>query len=243
MRARGVGTLQKDGSRKINKMGNDDLARDVDEERGAFDSAVIAAIRTAIPEFNTQSLSSFYQELMMITGENDRMVRRGVSSSLGKIVAEDLLLSGALSQNSPFFTQRTVGKAIRQKGLEKYGIIEIREELDVMTESPVVVNYPEGSDPEFANLTNDHLPNYHLSTLSPQASNLGLNPKPYSQPPSNSCRFQLLCGISAALGAVALIIAFGVLNVATAGTAAGITLAVLGGIAFFGGGVGLAVAR
>ena len=61
--------------------------------------------------------------------------------------------------------------------------------------------------------------------------------------PSSNCRFQLLCGISATFGAVALIIAFGVLHVATAGTAAGITLAVLGGIAFFGGGIGLTAAR
>lgn len=371
MRACGVGSLQADGSRKINKMGNIELIRDVDSERGAFDSAVITTIRTAIPEFETKSLKAFYEELMKITGEDASMVRRGVSSSLGKIAAEDLLLSGALSHYSPFFTQTTVGKAIRQKGIEKYGIIEIHEELD-LTSKPVVVDYPQGSDPDFNALNDAHLPNNDLSKVQPspqspiyshsisatehetkqseskadapsqssthRSLSLLLNsPKPsevetiinlecktltgntFTEPckpsetilaikerifkregipvedqgivlgstgillandrllsdynykkgplrlvlrlnnqhladaenvqpkpqpaPSSNCRFQLLCGISAALGAVALIIAFGVLNVATAGTAAGITLAVLGGIAFFGGGIGLASAR
>ena len=69
------------------------------------------------------------------------------------------------------------------------------------------------------------------------AKNLLSNPGSTSS--SNIC-FQIFCGISAALGAVALIIAFGVLNVATAGTATGIALAIGGGIAFFGGGIGLA---
>jgi hypothetical protein len=67
-------------------MGNIELLLDVDEDRSAFDFAVINTIRTAIPEFGTQiSLNSFYEELMMLTGDNESMVRRGVSSSLGKI--------------------------------------------------------------------------------------------------------------------------------------------------------------
>ncbi|MBA2649995.1 MAG: hypothetical protein H0U75_10470 [Legionella sp.] len=59
------------------------------------------------------------------------MVRKGLSSSLGKIALEDLLLSAALSKYSPFFTQTTVGKMLRQKGIKTYGIIEVHEELDL----------------------------------------------------------------------------------------------------------------
>jgi len=43
------------------------------------------------------------------------------------------------------------------------------------------------------------------------------------------------------LGAAALVVAFAALNVATLGTAGGVALAVIGGIAFFGGGISLTV--
>ncbi len=234
MRACGVGSLEEDGSRKINKMGNMDLLLDVDEDRRAFDLAVINTIRTAIPEFGAQSLKSFYEELMQTTGDDESMVRRGVSSSLGKIAPQDLLLSGALSKNSPFFTETTVGKAIRQKGIEGYGIIEVCEELDMITGKPIIVDYPEGSDPEFNNLNDAHLLNNQLSN--------GLNTHTNS---TFSCNLYLriLSGISLVLGAAAFIIAFVVLNVATLGTAGGIALAVCGGIGFFGGSIGLVVSR
>ncbi len=174
MRACGVASLEKDGSRKINKMGNIDLLRDVDEERGLFDLAVTKTIRTAIPEFNQVSLNSFYEELMKITGEDESMVRRGICSSLGKIAVEDLLLSGALSKISPFFTKTTVGKVIRQKGIEKYGIIEICEALD-LDGKPIIIDYPEYSDPEFANLTDAHLPNNNLEKEQLQALKKNIN--------------------------------------------------------------------
>lgn len=240
MRACGVGKLQEDGSRKINKMGNIELLLDVDKERSAFDLAVIKTIRTAIPEFDTQiSLESFYQELMQITGDDASLVRRGVSSSLGKIAAEDLLLSGALSKDSPFFTKTTVGKAIRQKGIEKYGIIEVREECD-STDVPVIVDYPAISDPDFDKLTDAHLPNNMLSNVpTPQASMLNLTRHTKTNSSSN-LYLRILSGISLVLGAAALIVAFAALNVATLGTAGGVALAVIGGIAFFGGGIGLA---
>ncbi|KTD49104.1 hypothetical protein Lrub_1455 [Legionella rubrilucens] len=159
MRACGVGALEKDGSRKINKMGNIELLLDVDDERKAFDWAVIKTIRQAIPDFSEESLKSFYDELKQITGEDDSMVRRGLSSSLGKIAPDDLLLSGALSRHSPFFNHTTVGREIRKRGMEEYGNIEIREELD-LTDKPVAVDYPEVSDPDFELLNDEHLPNY-----------------------------------------------------------------------------------
>lgn len=241
MRAAGVGSLQEDGSRKINKMGNIELSLDVDTDRSEFDLAVMNTIRTAIPEFGTQiSLNSFYEELMKTTGENESMVRRGVSSSLGKIAVQDLLLSGALSKDSPFFTQTTVGKAIRQKGIEKYGFIEVQEELDLIGK-PVIIDYPKDSDPDFIKLNDSHLPNNDLSNaLLPYASQLPLHMHANN---TFSCNIYLsiLSGISLAFGAAALIIAFAALNVATLGTAGGLALAVIGGIGFFGGGIGLVV--
>lgn len=171
MRACGVAKSRKDGSRHINKMGNLTLSLDVDDDRDEFDSAVINTIRAAIPEFNTQeSLLSFYKELGRITGENESLVRRGVASSLGKIAVEDLLLSGALSKKSPFFTTTSVGQTIRQRGIAKYGIIEVLAELD-SNNNPSIVNYPEDADPDFENLKETHLPqNFLSSDRFPQAS-------------------------------------------------------------------------
>jgi len=234
----GVGQLDSKGHRRINKMGNDNLSVDVDKERVQFDLAVVEAIGTVLPKFSLMSLFDFYNDLKVITGQDDSMVRRGLSSSLGKIAVEDLLLSGALSENSPFFTQTTVGKAIRQKGIETYGVISVVEELD-SAGSPVIVDYPEASDPEFDNLQDCHLPNNALSTLSPSLENLVLTSSTETIPSSN-LYFNLFYGVALVSGAIALIIAFSVLNVATLGTASGIALAVCGGIGFFGGGFGLA---
>ena len=171
MRACGVAESGADGSRHINKMGNLALSLDVDNDRAEFDFAVINTISAAIPEFKTQeSLLSFYKELGDMTGENEYMVRRGVAASLGKIAVEDLLLSGALSKASPFFTKTIVGKMIRQRGIAKYGIIEVVEELD-SEDRLIIVNYPKDEDPEFKNLKETHLPqNFLSSDRFPQAS-------------------------------------------------------------------------
>lgn len=67
----------------------------------------------------------------------------------------------------------------------------------------------------------------------PSANRYPVNP----MPSSNLC-LKIFCGVGAmAIGAVLLVVAFAALNVATAGTAAGISLAAAGGLLFFGGGV------
>jgi len=162
----GVACLEDDGSRKLNKRGHEKLTWFcLEEERELFDAYVIKTIQTALPRFTKKDLQILYQELMNITEENEIMVRGGLAASLGKIAFEDLLLSGALSQDSHFFTKTTAGKQIRQKGIETYGTILVNPELDVEFNRPVIVNYPPDSDPVFKNLTDTHLPNNDLRVL------------------------------------------------------------------------------
>lgn len=88
-------------------------------------------------------------------------------------------------------------------------------------------------------------PNVNDASTLPSFSSVAKSKK--NTPPSSNICFQILCGISSTLGAVGLVlgllITFGALNIATAGAATGVALAIGGGIAFFGGGVGFAVNR
>ena len=168
----GVGGVARDEpNRKINKRGNDNLVTyDVKEEKEDFDGAVIDTLKPILPNFNETELYNFYDELQTITNTkkiNDTwkinwdqdpeiLVRQGVWSTFGKIAADDLLLSGALSNNSEFFKITTVGKKIREKGIEKYGNINVEPD----TENPIV-NYPL-NDPDFDHLTENDLKNYSL---------------------------------------------------------------------------------